>query len=46
VRQAAKAFNTMQSRLVSYIDDRTRVLAAISHDLKTPLTRLRRGLNS
>ena len=41
VRQAAKAFNTMQSRLVSYIDDRTRVLAAISHDLKTPLTRLR-----
>lgn len=41
VRQAAKAFNTMQSRLVSYIEDRTRVLAAISHDLKTPLTRLR-----
>jgi len=41
VRQAAKAFNTMQSRLVSYIDGRTRVLAAISHDLKTPLTRLR-----
>ena len=41
VRQAAKAFNTMQSRLASYIDDRTRVLAAISHDLKTPLTRLR-----
>ena len=41
VRQAAKAFNTMQSRLVSYIDDRTHVLAAISHDLKTPLTRLR-----
>jgi signal transduction histidine kinase len=41
VRQAAQAFNTMQSRLVSYIDDRTHVLAAISHDLKTPLTRLR-----
>ena len=41
VRQAARAFNTMQSRLVSYIEDRTRVLAAISHDLKTPLTRLR-----
>jgi signal transduction histidine kinase len=41
VRRAAQAFNTMQSRLVRYIDDRTRVLAAISHDLKTPLTRLR-----
>jgi signal transduction histidine kinase len=31
----------MQARLVRYIDDRTRVLAAMSHDLKTPLTRLR-----
>jgi signal transduction histidine kinase len=41
VRQAARAFNTMQSRLVRYIDDRTQVLAAMSHDLKTPLTRLR-----
>ena len=41
VRQAAQAFNTMQSRLVRYIDDRTQVLAAMSHDLKTPLTRLR-----
>ena len=41
VRQAARAFNTMQSRLVRYIDDRMQVLAAMSHDLKTPLTRLR-----
>lgn len=41
VRQAAQAFNTMQSRLVRHIEDRTRVLAAMSHDLKTPLTRLR-----
>jgi signal transduction histidine kinase len=41
VRQAAQAFNTMQSRLTRYIDDRTQVLAAMSHDLKTPLTRLR-----
>jgi len=41
VRQAAQAFNTMQSRLVRYIEDRTQVLAAMSHDLKTPLTRLR-----
>jgi signal transduction histidine kinase len=41
LRQAAQAFNTMQSRLVRYIEDRTQVLAAMSHDLKTPLTRLR-----
>jgi signal transduction histidine kinase len=41
VRRAAKAFNTMQSRLARFINDRTRILAAISHDLKTPLTRLR-----
>ncbi|MDE2367572.1 MAG: HAMP domain-containing protein [Burkholderiales bacterium] len=41
VVRAAQAFNRMQARLVRYIDDRTRVLAAISHDLKTPLTRLR-----
>jgi signal transduction histidine kinase len=31
----------MQSRLIAYLDDRTRVLAAMSHDLKTPITRLR-----
>ena len=41
VRRAAKAFNTMQSRLARFINDRTRVLAAMSHDLKTPLTRIR-----
>jgi len=41
VQRAARAFNTMQSRLVRYIDDRTQVLAAMSHDLKTPLTRMR-----
>jgi len=41
VRQAAKAFNTMQQRLQRFISDRTRVLAAMSHDLKTPITRLR-----
>lgn len=41
VRRAAKAFNTMQSRLARFINDRTRILAAMSHDLKTPLTRLR-----
>jgi len=41
VARAARAFNTMQARLASYIRDRTRVLAAMSHDLKTPITRLR-----
>lgn len=41
VRQAAQAFNTMQTRLQRFLDDRTQVLAAMSHDLKTPLTRLR-----
>lgn len=41
VRRAAAAFNTMQSRLARFISDRTRILAAMSHDLKTPLTRLR-----
>lgn len=41
VRQAARAFNTMQRRLSDFINDRARVLTALSHDLKTPLTRLR-----
>lgn len=41
LRDAAHAFNTMQDRLQRYLDSRTRVLAAMSHDLKTPLTRLR-----
>jgi len=41
VSSAARAFNTMQKRLVAFIQDRTRILAAMSHDLKTPITRLR-----
>jgi signal transduction histidine kinase len=41
LRNAARAFNTMQDRLQRYLDSRSRVLAAMSHDLKTPLTRLR-----
>jgi signal transduction histidine kinase len=41
IRDAARAFNTMQDRLQRYLDSRSRVLAAMSHDLKTPLTRLR-----
>jgi len=41
VRRAARAFNTMQNRLKRFIRDRTQMLAAISHDLRTPITRLR-----
>lgn len=41
VRQAARAFNTMQNRLASYLEDRLRILAAVSHDLKSPITRLK-----
>lgn len=41
VASAARAFNTMQSRLATYLRERTQVLAAMSHDLKTPITRLR-----
>jgi signal transduction histidine kinase len=41
VKRAAMAFNTMQTRLRLFIEDRTRILAAVSHDLKTPLTRMR-----
>jgi signal transduction histidine kinase len=40
-RQAARAFNDMQTRLRGLIENRTRLLAAISHDLRTPLTLLR-----
>ena len=40
-RQASRAFNDMQARLRSLIENRTRMLAAISHDLRTPLTLLR-----
>ncbi len=41
VATAARAFNRMQQRLTRFIGDRARVLAAVSHDLKTPITRLR-----
>lgn len=41
VRQAAQAFNIMQGRIARFVQDRTQMLAAISHDLKTPITRLR-----
>jgi signal transduction histidine kinase len=41
IRQAARAFNSMQRRLVRFVEDRTRIFTAMSHDLKTPLTRMR-----
>lgn len=41
VASAARAFNTMQQRLARLVHDRTRMLASISHDLRTPMTRLR-----
>ena len=41
IRQTAEAFNRMQERLERFVQDRTRMLAAISHDLRTPLTSLR-----
>lgn len=41
VARAARAFNQMQARLSGYLSERTQVLAAMSHDLKTPITRLR-----
>jgi signal transduction histidine kinase len=41
VARAARAFNTMQSQLAEFLRSRTNLLAAMSHDLKTPITRLR-----
>ncbi len=41
IRQAARAFNDMQERLARLVENRTRMLAAISHDLRTPITQLR-----
>ncbi|VAW91695.1 sensor histidine kinase [hydrothermal vent metagenome] len=41
MRHASHAFNTMQRRLQRFIEDRSRLLSAISHDLKTPITRMR-----
>jgi signal transduction histidine kinase len=40
-REVTAAFNLMQQRLRRFVEDRTRMLAAISHDLRTPITSLR-----
>lgn len=41
VAQAAAAFNAMQRRIVGHLAERMRILAAVSHDLQTPITRMR-----
>jgi signal transduction histidine kinase len=41
IRQAALAFNAMQAQIQHFVADRTQMLAAISHDLRAPLTRMR-----
>lgn len=41
IRQASVAFNAMQARIRTQVQQRTQMLAAITHDLQTPLTRLR-----
>jgi signal transduction histidine kinase len=41
IRSVAKALNRMRERISALIDDRTKMLAAISHDLRTPITRMR-----
>ncbi|NNG23321.1 ATP-binding protein [Telluria aromaticivorans] len=41
VLRATRALNAMQRRIAGYVDERLRILAAISHDLQTPITRMR-----
>src|SRR5262249_11164931 len=41
IRALARALNRMRERITGLIDDRTKMLAAISHDLRTPITRMR-----
>ncbi len=41
VQEAARAINLMQQRIQQLVRDRTQMLAAISHDLRTPITRLK-----
>jgi signal transduction histidine kinase len=41
IRSVARALNRMRERISALIDDRTKMLAAISHDLRTPITRMR-----
>jgi signal transduction histidine kinase len=41
IRSVARALNAMRGRITTLVDDRTKMLAAISHDLRTPITRMR-----
>lgn len=41
VRRLAQALDAMQTRITRLVDDRTQALAAVSHDLRTPITRMR-----
>ncbi|WP_282609893.1 ATP-binding protein [Pelagibius sp. Alg239-R121] len=41
LRRTTQAFNAMRTRLKRFVEDRTRLLAAVSHDLRTPITSLR-----
>ncbi|THF56099.1 ATP-binding protein [Ollibium composti] len=45
IRSAAHAINTMQARLRAYVEDREQLAAALAHDLRTPLTRMRLRLS-
>jgi len=45
VRQAARAFIDMHQRITRQVEQRTAMLAGVSHDLRTPLTRLKLGLS-
>lgn len=45
VVHAAAAFNAMQQRIAGYLAERVQILAAISHDLQTPITRMRLRLD-
>ena len=44
VRRAAQAFLTMRERIERHVSQRTEMLAGVSHDLKTPLTRMKLAL--
>lgn len=46
VARAARAFNSMQQRIARYMSERMQILAAVSHDLQTPITRMRLRLET
>lgn len=46
VRRAARSFNAMQRQIREYMAERTQILAAVAHDLKTPLTRMQLRLEA